>query len=295
MRQKRAKAYRKLMHVYCMSFGFRQPYQVLVDSEMCSEAVSSKIDLAKQLTVVLQGTVKPMITQCCINRLYLAGRTAQPAVDLAKNFERRRCNHREAIPEVDCLKEVIGQTNKHRYILSAQSSSIRQYARQVPGVPLVHIKRSVIILEPASEATERVKSMMEIERMKPSEAESSNIVSTLEKSDANTDAPPIKKKQGPKGPNPLSVKKKKPKESNRQTQSRNHQEQTQSVGSKRKHENDDDDGDGDARQQEDVDNRSTSQTASKRTRKRVRKRKRLGVEQSEDGLGSANNAEAATS
>ncbi|KAL5535473.1 hypothetical protein ACEPAF_3567 [Sanghuangporus sanghuang] len=294
MRQKRAKAYRKLMHVYCMSFGFRQPYQVLVDSEMCLEAVSLKIDLAKQLTVVLQGTVKPMITQCCVHRLYLAGRTAQPAVDLAKTFERRRCNHREAIPEVDCLKEVVGQTNKHRYVLSAQSSSIRQYARQVPGVPLVHIKRSVIVLEPASEATERVKSMMEIGRMKPSEAESSNIASTLEKSYAtNTDASPIKKKQGPKAPNPLSVKKKKPKENNRQTQSRKHQEQAQSVGSKRKHENDDDDGDGDAQQQEGMDSRPTSQTTSKRTRKRVRKRKRLGMEDSEGG--SAINAEVATS
>ena len=29
MRQKRAKAYRKLMSLYSMSFGFRQPYQVL--------------------------------------------------------------------------------------------------------------------------------------------------------------------------------------------------------------------------------------------------------------------------
>lgn len=29
MRQKRAKAYRKLMHLYCQSFGFRQPYQIL--------------------------------------------------------------------------------------------------------------------------------------------------------------------------------------------------------------------------------------------------------------------------
>ena len=29
MRQKRAKAYKKLMHLYCMNFGFRQPYQVL--------------------------------------------------------------------------------------------------------------------------------------------------------------------------------------------------------------------------------------------------------------------------
>ena len=29
MRQKRAKAYRKLMNLYSISFGFRQPYQVL--------------------------------------------------------------------------------------------------------------------------------------------------------------------------------------------------------------------------------------------------------------------------
>ena len=29
MRQKRAKAYRKLMALYSTSFGFRQPYQVL--------------------------------------------------------------------------------------------------------------------------------------------------------------------------------------------------------------------------------------------------------------------------
>lgn len=30
-----------------------------VDADMCSEAVSSKIDLAKQLATVLQGSVKP--------------------------------------------------------------------------------------------------------------------------------------------------------------------------------------------------------------------------------------------
>lgn len=29
MRQKRAKAYRKLMALYSTTFGFRQPYQVL--------------------------------------------------------------------------------------------------------------------------------------------------------------------------------------------------------------------------------------------------------------------------
>lgn len=73
MRQKRAKAYRRLMQTYSLSFGFRQPYQVLgqsplfplfmadffsVDSEMCKDAVMHKIDLEKQMHNVVQGDVK---------------------------------------------------------------------------------------------------------------------------------------------------------------------------------------------------------------------------------------------
>ena len=50
-----------------------------------------------------------MITQCCIHELYLSGKQHQPAVDLAKTFERRKCNHREAIPEYECLSSVVGK------------------------------------------------------------------------------------------------------------------------------------------------------------------------------------------
>lgn len=34
MRQKRAKAYKRLMHAYCVTFGFRQPYQILRELEL---------------------------------------------------------------------------------------------------------------------------------------------------------------------------------------------------------------------------------------------------------------------
>lgn len=61
MRQKRAKAYRKLMALYSMTFGFRQPYQVLVDSTMCKSASELKIELVKQLGTVLQGEIKPTV------------------------------------------------------------------------------------------------------------------------------------------------------------------------------------------------------------------------------------------
>ncbi|KAF7339900.1 rRNA-processing protein utp23 [Mycena venus] len=203
MRQKRAKAYRKLMALYSMSFGFRQPYQVLVDSEMCKAATEHKLELAKQLNSVLQGEIKPMITQCCIHELYLLGKTQQPAVDLAKTFERRKCNHREAIPGDECLASVVGETNKHRYVVATQSQPLRVKLRSIPAVPIVHVNRSVMVLEPPSDATIRTKEYSEEQALHPTGSEKQSLAPST------SAEPPRKKKKGPKGPNPLSVKKKK--------------------------------------------------------------------------------------
>jgi U3 small nucleolar RNA-associated protein 23 len=78
MRQKRAKTYRKLMSLYSLTFGFREPYQVLgahgqarlcfvheltsscvVDAGFCNDIKSSNTDAVKQISTVLQGSVKP--------------------------------------------------------------------------------------------------------------------------------------------------------------------------------------------------------------------------------------------
>ncbi|KAI9445144.1 Fcf1-domain-containing protein [Lactarius indigo] len=203
MRQRRSKAYRKLMSMFSTSFGFRQPYQVLVDSTMCEMAISSKMDLAAQIESVLVGSVKLMITQCCIHELYLQGKSHQPAVDLAKSFERRKCNHKEAIPGDECIVTVVGDSNTHRYVIATQSHPLRVSLRAVPGVPIVHVNRAVMVLEPASDATLRAKHFAEQEALAPS---------TSERAILNAPTPQLepvpKKKRGPKAPNPLSVKKK---------------------------------------------------------------------------------------
>ncbi|CDO72319.1 hypothetical protein BN946_scf184977.g16 [Trametes cinnabarina] len=246
MRQKRAKAYRKLMSLYSLSFGFRQPYQVLIDSHMCKEAVAHKIELVKQLGIVLQGTVKPsdvppppafhcthyqsVITQCCIHELYLQGKEQQPAVDLAKTFERRKCNHREAIPGDDCISSVVGDTNKHRYVVASHSHELRQKLRAIPGVPIVHMNRSVMILEPPSDATLRVKALSEEKALHASEPE-------VAKLPAPAPQEPRKKKKGPKGPNPLSVKKKKKTDAQPPLKKKEGESKAQ-AGEKRKRESD---------------------------------------------------------
>lgn len=51
-----------------------------------------------------------VITQCSIVELYKLGPPAQQAVDVAKTFERRKCNHREAVPGDECIGSVVGQS-----------------------------------------------------------------------------------------------------------------------------------------------------------------------------------------
>jgi U3 small nucleolar RNA-associated protein 23 len=53
-----------------------------------------------------------------------------------------------------------GDTNRHRYVIASQSQPLRSRLRAVPGVPIVHVNRSVMILEPPSDATLKVKEMV---------------------------------------------------------------------------------------------------------------------------------------
>jgi len=190
------------MSLYCLSFGFRQPYQVLIDAEMCKSAIAHKLELFKQIASVLQGDVKPMITQCCIHELYLQGKEQQPAVDLAKSCERRMCNHREPIPGDECLLSVIGETNKHRYVIATQSHTLRVMLRSIPAAPLVHINRSVMVLEPPSDSTLRTKALAEEQALHATAPEIALVGTSPSEQLVH------KKRKGPKGPNPLSVKKK---------------------------------------------------------------------------------------
>ena len=170
----------------------------------------------KQLSQVLQGKVKPMITQCCMAALYHAEKESEgddvprvrAAIALAKTWERRKCNHREAQPPSDCLASVIGPENQHRYMLAADDAAVRRARRrEVPGLPILHYAQSVLILEPMSDVTERHIAHLEASKS----AISANEQRLLSHSDTAPQAPapaPVKRKRA-KEPNPLSVKKKK--------------------------------------------------------------------------------------
>lgn len=156
MRGKRSKAYRKLLKQFELAFNFRQPYQVLVDADLVRDAHRFAMDLPQYLSNTLHGEVKVLITQCSMRHLYAQARTdttgqLNKVIDKAKNLERRRCGHHpdefpEPLSTLDCLGSVVGPSNKHRYVVASQEQEVRAKMRAIPGVPLVYISRSVMIV-----------------------------------------------------------------------------------------------------------------------------------------------------
>jgi U3 small nucleolar RNA-associated protein 23 len=183
-----------------------------------------------------------VITQCSMRHLYASA--SEPGIsyliDKAKLYERRRCDHRpEEFPEplsaVECLSSVVdpkgSKTNKHRYVVASQQVDVRKAMRAVMGVPLVYINRSVMIMEPMAGATVQNRDREEREKfraglkggrgsgsqgMKRKRDEDDNDggrPSDLQNNESIAGEAAAKKKRthgkGPKGPNPLSVKKSK--------------------------------------------------------------------------------------
>jgi len=172
-----------------------------------------------------------------MRHLYTAEPKDEALITQAKGYERRRCNHHELeqpLSTLECLSEVVDPkdnlVNKHRYIIATQDPEVRARMRRIPGVPLVYINRSVMILEPMATSTEDQRDREEKakfraglkgkrggdsgEKRKRDEEDDeaagtdSNPGVTRHQT-AEGDAHQQKKKRvkGPKGPNPLSVKK----------------------------------------------------------------------------------------
>lgn len=257
MRAKRSKRYRKLMHQYELTFGFREPYQVLVDSNLLHAVHSFKMDLIPALERTLQGKVKPLLTKCSLAAIM----ASQPINPKTNNPFRphhlpppttlplRHCSHNEdstPIDEVSCLLSLLSpnaeaRKNKEHYILATadppapaktntddnsgnkkrkrseaeiqaeealrRAQLIRRGARSIPGVPIVYVKRSVMVLEPMSAPSENVRESVEKGKFRAGLDEQSALGKRKRGGEEEEGKKKRKGLKKAKGPNPLSVKK----------------------------------------------------------------------------------------
>ncbi|KAJ3375831.1 Small subunit processome component [Allomyces arbusculus] len=214
MKVKRQKTHRKLMQLYCASFNFREPYQLVVDGTMVHVALQFRIDLRSVVPSTLAAETKLFTTPCIIAELRSLGEDYLGAVLASNRFEARRCGHAKGTSAAQCLKDLVGTDNPHHLMIGTQDAALRAHLRTVPGVPLMYLSSSVLVLEPHSpETLERVKdqerakvhaSAKELDKLQK-KAEADGVVTPAD-SARPIGAMPKRKKV--KGPNPLAVKKK---------------------------------------------------------------------------------------
>ena len=182
----------------------------------------------------------------------------------AKTMERRRCNHHtldNPLSTLDCLSSVIDPkqagVNKAHVVVASQEDEVRRWCRGVQGVPLVYVKRSVMIMEPMADSSVNVREGIErgkfrtglrgrppsasTKRKREEErSESEGGEAETAEGDDHGEEKVVKKRKvrGPKGPNPLSVKKpKKEKADDKRKEGDQDLLKAKSAGSKDRHRN----------------------------------------------------------
>jgi len=85
------------------------------DFKMSCKEPLSLVRLLSLLSLFLKTNLSHavVITQCCIQALYEQGEEGQAAVDMAKEFERRKCNHFKKRPEDECMIAMAGKHSPH--------------------------------------------------------------------------------------------------------------------------------------------------------------------------------------
>ena len=258
MRAKRSKRYRKTMAQYTLPpFSFREPYQVLLDAAFLRACHAFHMPLQKFLENTLHGKCRLFVTRCTLAKITAECEREQKKSGGGKGAAQRGrpdflppptdvplryCKHNDeetVVGEVDCLADLLaGQVkgneqpkNKQHFVLATAEVGederrragrgfvdVREAARNVPGVPIVYVKRSVMVLEELSQASLRLKGQGDREKLR----EGLVVARKRKRGNEDGEGEKIEGREGPvvmtrpvkkvKGPNPLSVKKKKPKQ-----------------------------------------------------------------------------------
>jgi len=208
MRVKRLKHVKKYLNFFTTTFGFHQPYQILLDLTFCQEALTYKVNIKEQIPKYIEGESQLFTTSCILAEGEVLGPQLGGAVHICKQFKLRKCGHKkESVPAEQCIRELIGQSNPNRLIVASQDAEMKSKLRAVPGVPLLHINYNALVLEKPSKSSQ--KAALQLSKGCPGEHEQAR----LDKMREEKGLQPKKEKvvrvtKRQKNPNPLSVKKK---------------------------------------------------------------------------------------
>ncbi|VVC30909.1 PIN domain-like,rRNA-processing protein Fcf1/Utp23 [Cinara cedri] len=217
MRLKRHQKAERNINFYCVNFGFRKPFQILVDGTFCMASAQNRVQLREDIPKYLGGDVKLLTTQCVVLETEALGAAVRQAMHIVKNFGIHKCGHeKKSISGANCLMSMTKDNMSTRYIVATQDKSLQNALYNVPAVPIMYFNNLNVLLKAPSPITIEHANEKRQSKFNLTEHETnvltnmkSSITTELISSDEHKDYPGIF--QRAKGPNPLSCKPRKKK------------------------------------------------------------------------------------
>ncbi|CAB1116648.1 unnamed protein product [Ectocarpus sp. CCAP 1310/34] len=237
MRVTRAKQYRRHLRFFRIVYGISAPYKVILDGNFIHGCISSKVDIEKRLTSVLQGAKMHLfVPRSAREELKALG----PEFQKAYNFAIGHCrglppprNENQAggagsgsdeegvgagggEKGPDPAKEIIaaiGADNEGKYLVASQDENLRMRLRRVPGCPLVFVSRTVLVMEQPSGKSKAEFEKAERKKAVGTTEEEDRVLAVLKKREREEREreralqPRKRLKKRATAPNPLSAKK----------------------------------------------------------------------------------------
>lgn len=212
----KAKKYRRSEHfmrsIYELGFGFRAPYQILLDASFCLSSLRHKFDAKERFTTVLGAACRLMVSSCVMEELRRLAKenpddhifTGAPF--LARRVELRRCRHAPTLMGTECIKSLLGEDNQFHYGVASDDQRLKEIVRRTIGVPLIYVERTFPLLEAPGQNTLEALAKKQQDRLHLHPIEATVIKKKLGPIAVEESEKKHKKKKI-KGPNPLSVKK----------------------------------------------------------------------------------------
>lgn len=213
MKIKRYKKAERYMSLYKNNFGFREPYQILLDGTFCQVALSHKVNIQDQLPRYLSGQCKLLTTTCVVEEAKRLGKPLHGAYLVISQFPQHDCGHEQPVSASRCLSSfIIDNKNKDHYIVATQDHSLRAKISKHAICPLVKLANNALVMEkPPTHIIKKVNRRHDYiaNKLKGDELSNLDELKKEENIDQRVEPAPKKKRKGPKGPNPLSCRKKK--------------------------------------------------------------------------------------
>lgn len=210
MKIKRNKKAGKLMSIYHNDFGFREPYQVLLDGTFCQVALAHKVNIQDQMPKYLSAQCKLLTTSCVIEETKKLGKPLHGAYQILSQFSLHDCGHEKPVSASKCLSSfIIDSKNKDHYVLASQDHRLREKISKSVVCPLLKLANNALVLQkPPKKVLNKVSRTHHFlaNRLTDEEREK---VSVMKKEESLDEIIRPKKRRKQKGPNPLSCKKRK--------------------------------------------------------------------------------------